>query len=441
MRGLLSMQKVNSSFFFKVLPRAFLVFLVCLSLVAFSSYTAPKAQAEAVTLSLTTAFLMLAIAVMATLGVTLTASTNQDAIDYINDPFISFLQGKGYNSITEYLTSAGITSLVQLCTPVFGAVNIVKPVYDIIAEFCTSFFANEGVQSGGSPVGEVGSINHGLYRGSISATGIAVHNGEFPLNTSISSDGKTITMSGTANSSWVIRLNPGRYNYSVSTSAPYYRLAYILLAQPYPSTNVSNSYGSTPVYTNDKSGTFGVADNRSLAVGLQQAPSGYTATITITATSGTLQDPSGFVLVPSATVLAPPHVATGQTYSIPSSNTRSDDDIEKAINDVVAPLTTTGGLSKTASVAGKAVPAEYEWLHEDTQAIRNNTNPHFDFIPSSLGFDFSIWHYVTEMMSSVNSAIALFGSFVQNMPPAILVFPFGVFALCITVALFRRFLS
>lgn len=441
MVGLLSVNKTAAHYRYKTLARSLLLVLVCLSLIALSSYTAPKAQAEAITLSLTTAFLMLVIAVMSTLGVVLTAPSVEVGVDYLTDPFLAFLQGKGYNSIGDYLASVGITAVSQLVVPAFGAINIVKSVYDIIAEFCSSFFSSEGVTSGGSAVGDIGTVNYAAYHGGVSSTGLVDYGGDFPMASSISANGKTITITGTSTAAWVLRLNPGSYTYTISTSAASYSTAYIQLATAYPNTNTNPAPGATRVVSTNRSGSLYIPDSRSGAFGYQGGSTGYTVTVSIIATSGEISQPDGMVITPSATVIDPPSIATGQTYSVPVSGVDSTTSADTAISAAVAPLTTSSGLSQSATVSGTAVTEGMEWLYQDTQAIRENTNPHYDYIPSSSGINIGIWHYVTDMFAVVAPAFTLFGVFLSSLPPIVAVLPFGSLALVFIVALIRRFTS
>lgn len=340
----------------KKVTRTILCIVCALLLCSYSVFT-PVAEALTATMSLSLAVTALAVLIISSIGVTITAPSGQDVTDYVGGRFQSWVAGQGYNDIGGWFSaSTGITLASYVAHVFSGVLAVGKLAYDAIKQFVQFFVQNEGIQAGGSSVGQMPSQNYGLYSGSVSSSGLVIYNNTSPVTSTLSSNGKTLTLSGSSTATWVMRLADGEYSYTISTSAANYSTASIRLAQPLGSTNNNNDAGATRILSSARSGTLYVPSGKSLAWGYQGGASGYSVTITLTRTSsGVIGSNAGAVFSPDTNILDLPSLTDDESYELGSDVITGAMSTTEALAAVTNLAATADGIKVSSAVGDQPV--------------------------------------------------------------------------------------
>lgn len=373
---------------YKAVQGFFCVLLVCVLL--FNSFALPRAQALTAEMTLGVAVTALVCLIISSLGVTIQAAQGQDVTDYVGSYFTSWVQQKGYNDVGSWFTAVtGVSVVGWICKVGAGFLAVGKLVYDAVSQFVSYFVAEQGIESGGDPVGSItGGITVSPWQPggtsswtwTSSSTGRAVISwswttskqgsvgfdfyGDFPSNTSITisslppiSTGlrdcsivKYNSSGGWENQWWFRQNYPSVSRSSISvSSATHLRLS------------LSNIYRTSSSSPNKFSA--GTMDNFILDVTFSEPV--YT--------------PSGAVLTPGSDVVGLPSITDDQSYRVIDSDIAVSAGVAGNLANILNKAGTTEGIQTEAAVADTPVNPP------DTSPIEGLQ----DVFPFCLPFDFA----------------------------------------------------
>lgn len=346
-------------------------FLICVAFLLSVTFVKPQ-KAEAVALT-STAVVASVAAIMTACGVTYWAHTQQDAIDYLGDKIDDYLATLSQNTIT-YEEWLGISGTERLFTVISnGVLSFGSSVANKILDFIRWFNTNEGIQSGGQIVGELGGpIQLTVIKNNIYGT----------QNISVDTFGSVIMtfddQGGNLNSAGGVNYTnrlyiptsslPSSLNVKLSSMSLYRgsnRLSSILFSMGFVS-STSELTGASLSWSVNTVRTFNNTDN--LSYFYIQVPTGWKnnlldGTLKLEFEGATLVNPDTVVVNPSYSVSVPNSVAVGQTLDVTTNaNIIQGASVEDATSAILDTVVTAGGLSSTNEVSGEAVPSESFWL-------------------------------------------------------------------------------
>lgn len=139
----------------KKIVRTILCVLCAVLLCSYSVFT-PVAEALTATMSLSLAVTALAVLIISSIGVTITAPSGQDVTDYVGESFQSWVASKGYTDVGSWFSAATGINITSYIAHVFsGVLAVGKIAYDAIKSFVEYFIDAKGIEAGGEAVGQV----------------------------------------------------------------------------------------------------------------------------------------------------------------------------------------------------------------------------------------------------------------------------------------------
>lgn len=369
---------------YKALQGVFCVVLVCV--LVFNCFAIPRAEALTAEMTLGVAVTALVCLIISSLGVTIQAAQGQDVTDYVGSYFTSWVQEKGYSDVGSWFTAVtGVSVVGWICKVGAGFLAVGKLVYDAVSQFISYFVAEQGIESGGEPVGSISGdltvspigestltwisssvaqtkFSWSWTSGTYGQVGFDLY-GDFAANMTITVSSLPPTSTGAR---W-IGINAYQVGQTTSTQ--------FIFRGTNPSVNVSSvtiPWASDHIRININNWYYASNRNYYAAGSASEATVNFTFSVPI-------NTPSGAVLTPGSDVKGLPEITDDQSYQV------IDSDI--AISAGVA-----GNLANILNKAATAVGILTAAAVSDTPVNPPDTNPIEGLqsvFPFCLPFDFA----------------------------------------------------